>query len=298
MTDAASKTAHKRGQPEPKDNYGVGYLYHHYPQYQAFAKQLATVGGQVDIYEVLGVQFNSDPDALARLTKELNKPITLHSYEYCLGNVEPPPQRIIDRIQMLAKTCNAAYIGEHLAIMGTENDYIGGFIQPLGTDEQTECMIANMKKAKAESVCPIIIENASQFFSQVGPKSIARQLKEVAEAADVGLLLSLSNISISDNFKPQDRDAFLAELPFERVRQLHLICGNTQEEQWPSMQKTRLEHEWGYKMMQELATDKNMNPSSILFELESGTPSFPKPEKLRDYMDEARSLFYSAKAAA
>ncbi|MBL4699943.1 MAG: DUF692 family protein [Phycisphaeraceae bacterium] len=303
MSETSKKTGTKAnksvaGIPQPQETYGAGYLYHYYPQYQEFAQRLAQVGGEVDIYEVLGIQFNADPDSLIRFAEELAKPITLHSFEYCLGNIDLPPKDVFDRIQLLANNCNSVYIGEHLAIMGTSDQYIGGFLQPLGTDEQTKLMVGNLKKIKKISSCPLLIENASQFYRQHGGVSLGRQLREVSEAADVGILLSLSNISISDNFQPQDREAFLSELPFERVRQLHVFCGNTDEEQMPGMEKARMEHEWSYKMMHELAKDPAMRPSSVIFELETGTPSLPAAEKLRDYMNEARALFFSDKSQA
>lgn len=291
----ATKTAGKG--PEPQEVYGSGYLYHYDPDYQNFAERLAEVGGKVDIYEVLGVQFNSEPDALTRFAATLGKPITLHSFEYCLGNIEPPAKSMLQRIQDHARNAKAAYIGEHIAIMGNGRDYIGGFLQPLGTQEQTDVIIENLKDAKKNSVCPLIVENASQFYKQVGPVSLGRQLRDVAEGADVGLLLSLSNISISERFRPQDREAFIAEIPLERVRQLHVLCGNSAEEQMPGMEQTRREHEWAMKTLRELSKEPALNPAAVIFELESGTPSLPEPERLRDYMDEARSLFFSNTSA-
>jgi len=281
------------GVPEPLADIGVGYLYHHYPNYQQFNSEFTAIGGNADIYEILGIQFNSEPGAIADFAQELGKPITLHSFEYCLGNCERPPAKVIDRIQNHAANANALYIGEHLAMMGTSDDYIGGFIQPLGTDEQTKVLIDNVKSAKDQSHCPLILENASQFYSQIGEQSISQQLATVSVEADVGILLSLSNISISENFKSQDRDKFLEEIPFDRVRQLHVLCGNTEEEQMSGMEKAKYEHEWAYSTMKELAKEDDFNPASVIFELETGTPSLPQPEKLRDYMDEARSLFFS-----
>lgn len=296
-TVADPKKVVKAG-PEPSRIFGAGYLYHYDADYKCFAQRLAEIGGRPDIYEVLGVQFNSEPESLTRFAAELGKPITLHSFEYCLGNVERPSKAALDRIQGHVKNANVAYIGEHIAVMGTGRDYIGGFLQPLGTDEQTKVIVENLKEAKKSSACPLIVENASQFYKQAGPVSLGQQLRDVAEGADVGLLLSLSNISISERFRPQDREKFLAEIPMERVRQLHVLCGNTEEEKMAGMEKTRHEHAWAMSMMRELAKESSLSLSSVIFELESGTPSLPEPEKLRDYMDEARSLFFSDSVAS
>jgi uncharacterized protein (UPF0276 family) len=278
--------------PEPRRRFGAGYLYHYHPKYQDYAPKLAAVGGRADIYEVLGVQFNSEPDAIETFAESLGKPITLHSFECCLGNVQRPPQRVTDRIQQLARLSKAAYIGEHVAMMGTRDYYCGGFLQPPSTDEQTEVLINNIKAVKASSCCPIIIENPSQFYNQVGPKSIGQQMCEVAKESGVGILLSLSNITISDRFRPQDREALLAEIPMRLVRQVHALCGNQQEERMPGMEKARWEQEWIINTLQQLAKQPELRPAAVIFELEAGTPSMAEPERLRDWMDMARDLFF------
>ena len=280
------------GVPEPRATYGAGYLYHYDPGYQDFAARFAAVGGHADIIEVLGVQFNSEPDTLRRFAASLDRPVTLHSYEYCLGNAERPPQRIIDRIQQHARNAGAVYIGEHIAIMGTRDTYCGGFLTPPGTPDQTQMLIDNVAAAKSASICPIILENPSMFYNQIGPQSIGQQLAEVAEETDSGILLSLSNISISERFCPQDRDAMLSEIPLERVRQLHVICGNRAEELQPGMEDQRKEQEWALATLEELGQRPELRPAAVIFELEAGTPSLTEPERLRDLLEMARDLFF------
>ncbi len=272
--------------------YGVGYLYHYDPGYQAFERALRGAGGVVDIYEVLGVQFNSEPEALERFAATLGKPITLHSFEYCLGNVQRPPQAVLERVLRAAKLCNAAYIGEHMAFMGDNRTYAGGFITPPGTDEQNEILVQHVQTLKSESPCPIILENPSKLYPQIGPYTIGQQLRKVAEAADVGILLSLSNISISERFVPQDREEILAALPLERVKQLHLICGNEAEERMPGMEGQRQEQAWMLKTMEQLARNPDFKPVAVIYELQAGTPSLAEPERLRDHMELARELFF------
>lgn len=278
--------------PEPHQKFGAGYLYHYHPLYQDFTARYEAIGGTADIYEMLGVQFNSEPDAIERFAASLGKPITLHSYEYCLGNVSRPTQKTLDRIQELARRSNAAYIGEHVGVMGTKDYYTGGFFQPLGTEEQTRVLIDNLLHIKKDSVCPLIIENPSQFYNQIGPMSIGQQMREVSIGADVGLILSLSNITISDRFHGQDREAFLAEIPLERVRQIHALCGNLAEERMPGMEKSRANQEWILNTLEQLARRPELQPASVIFELEAGTTSMAEPERLRDLIEMARDMFF------
>lgn len=272
---------------------GAGYLHHFDAWYQSFLDDFAAVGGTVDMYEVLGVQFNSEPDALGRLAKSLDKPLALHSFEMCLGNVDRPPDSTLDRIRSLSEIGGVSFIGEHIAFMGTSYDYAGAFVQPPCTDDQTEVLVANVIDAQQRMNVPIIVENPSQMYSEVGGTTIGEQMRTVAEEADCDLLLSLSNISISDRFHPQDREAFLSEIPLERVREIHVLCGNEAEERQPGREKAREEQAWAIKMLHELAADKSVRPAAVIFELEAGTDAYAEPERVRDFVDMARSLFFS-----
>lgn len=293
-----SKAPAKAPIPEPRQTFGAGYLYHFDPKYQDFAERFAAVGGEADIYEILGTQFNSEPETLTRFAASLGKPITLHSYEYCLGDVSRPAPATIERIQGHARRAKVVYIGEHVAMMGRRDYYCGAFFQPLGTEEQTQVLIENVRAAKQDSVAPIIIENPSQFYNHLGPHSIGRQMAMVSEGADVGILLSLSNISISERFHPQDRDAMLAEIPLRRVRQLHVICGNQAEEQMPGMEGQRREQSWALSMLEQLAKQPELRPASVIFELEAGTTAMAEPERLRDFLQMARHLFFGGERPA
>jgi uncharacterized protein (UPF0276 family) len=277
--------------------YGAGYLYHYDPTYQDFARRLALVGGEVDIYEVLGVQFNGDPASLGRFAQHLDRPISLHSYEIALGDVDRPRPEVIDRIKRLIDVGNIAYVGEHIAYMGTSKHYLGAFMQPFGTDEQTQALIDNVNHAKKAMGVPIILENPSQFHNVVGSRTIGQQMRALLEETDSGLLLSFSNISISEDFCPQDREAFLAELPLERVREFHVLCNNSVEERMAGREQARYEQAWALGMLEEMAKRPEVRPSAVVFELEAGTDAMCEPERLRDFMDMARSLFFSDSAA-
>lgn len=277
--------------PEPRETYGVGYLFHYHSIYYKFYEEFTAIGGTVDMYETLALHFMSDPHAIEGFAEMLGKPLTLHSASYGLANVERPAKKVTDKIQLQAALSKAAYIGEHMAMTGTTDYYSGSFFQPLGTDEQTTTLIDNIKDAKKNTVCPFIIENPSQYYKEVG-RRIGEQMSEVSNGADVGILLSLSNIYISDKNYSQDRDRFLADLPLERVRQLHLICNNYVEENMPGNKKMRDEQQWMLKTMEELQKRPEFKPASVIFELEAMTSTMAEPQRLKDFVEMAKDLFY------
>jgi hypothetical protein len=281
--------------PAPTKTYGAGYLFHYHADYQDYHARFMAAGGEADIFEILAVQFHSDPEAMPALVAELGKPVTLHSYDYCLGNVERPPRKSLERIERYVKSAGIAYVGEHLALMGTARDYCGTFFQPPGTEEQTRMLIDNVRHLKKTVGCPVIIENAVQFYRPIGPHTLGEQLRIVSEEADVGILLSLSNVSVSDLYRPQDREAFLREIPLSRVRQIHVLLNNEAEERTPGMERARNEQRWLLETLEELAGDDALRPSSVIFELAAMTSSLAEPERLRDALHTTRDLFFRAR---
>jgi uncharacterized protein (UPF0276 family) len=152
-------------------------------------------------------------------------------------------------------------------------------------------LIENARLLKQESSCPVVLENAVQFYNQIGPRSIGKQMREVCEAADVGVLLSLSNVSFSDPYHPMDKEAFLAELPLERVQEVHYFLGHSEEQRAPGLEGMVREMVWQQKTLEALARRPEFRPAVVVFELDA-TTTLAEPEKLRDHMEMARDLFF------
>jgi hypothetical protein len=249
------------------------------------------VGGKADVYELLSFHFFNEMDQIEPFAKRLGKPIILHSYAYALGNPTRPARGIRDRLQELVRRGGAVAISEHICVTGPPETYCGTFLTPPGTDEQTAVLIENARLLKQESSCPVVLENAVQFYNQIGPRSIGKQMREVCEAADVGVLLSLSNVSFSDPYHPMDKEAFLAELPLERVQEVHYFLGHSEEQRAPGLEGMVREMVWQQKTLEALARRPEFRPAVVVFELDA-TTTLAEPEKLRDHMEMARDLFF------
>lgn len=279
---------------------GAGFLYHCVPDFAEYYDRLLAVGGSIDIIEYLASHFASDPEYLGEVNRSLgDPPSTLHSFEYMIGSVDRPPDAVIRRMRRMVEVSNCRYIGEHVGLMGTGQVYTGTFLQPFGTDEQTQQFIDNLVAVKELAGCPLAIENQSQIYNQIGPRSMCEQIRDIAEGADVGVLLSLSNFMIAENFFPMDRERELAAIPLERVWQLHLPLGCAAELAHPDFQYRLKEETWARDTIEALFTDPRFRPSSIVFEIEdAGTPSHAEPERLRDSLHWARELLFKSAGRA
>lgn len=277
---------------------GAGFLYHCIPAFREYFDRLVAVGGSIDIIEYLASHFASDPEYLGEVNADLGAPpSTLHSFEYMIGSVDRPPAAVVKRMRRMVEISNCRYIGEHVGIMGTADVYTGTFLQPFGTDEQTQRFVDNLVALKDVAGCPLTIENQSQLYNQIGPRSMCEQIRDIALGADIGVLLSLSNFMIAEEFVPMDRERELAAIPLDRVWQLHLPLGNAAELAEPEFAHRRREEEWARRTIEQLFAEPAFRPVSIVFEIEdAGTPSHGEPERLRDSLDWARELL--AKAAS
>lgn len=274
-----------------KCRYGAGYMRHYHRSHEAYARELSACGGKVDVYEILGMHFTREPDQVAPFCARLGKPVIVHSFAYALGNPQRPTKAVRDRTQRVLEDAKAVAISEHIAVMGTDDTYAGTFLTPPGLEEQTRILIENARALKRESPCAVVLENPVCFYNQVGPQSIGEQFRQVCEEADVGILLSLSNISFSDPYVPIDKEAMLAALPLERIEEIHYFLGHSVEQRAPGLERMVDEMRWQQRTLEALAARPECRPSSIIFELDA-TDTLAEPEQLRDMMEMARDLFF------
>lgn len=289
MTDTVPARRHTK-----PPTIGAGFLYHCSVEFAELYRRLVGCGGRIDFVEYLATHFGSDVEYLREVNAGLgNPPSTLHSYEYMIGCVDRPDQATVAKLQRMVRAGNCQYIGEHVGMMGTTQQYSGTFLQPFGTDEQTETFIRNVQEVKEIAGCALTIENQSQVYGQVGPRSMGEQVRDIAIGADVGILLSLSNFIIAERFVSMDRERELAAIPLEYVWQVHLPLGRAAELNDPGLDLTwrREEQRWANETLVQLFKEPSFCPVSIVFEIEdAGTPSHATPEELRDALEWAREL--------
>ncbi|MEU6733231.1 multinuclear nonheme iron-dependent oxidase [Streptomyces physcomitrii] len=273
---------------------GAGFLYHCSPEFARLYQELVACGGRIDFVEYLATHFGSDVEYVAEVNAGLgNPPSTLHCYEYMIGSVDRPDAATVAKLQRMVEAANCQYIGEHVGMMGTTEQYSGTFLQPFGTDEQTETFIRNLREVKEQAGCALTIENQSQVYNRIGPRSICEQVRDIAVGADVGILLSLSNFIIAERFVPMDREREIAAIPLEYVWQVHLPLGNAAQLNDPDLglDWRRAEQRWANETLVQLFKEPSFKPVSVVFEIEdAGTPSHATPEELRDALEWAREL--------
>ncbi|MEU8708608.1 DUF692 family multinuclear iron-containing protein [Streptomyces sp. NPDC048565] len=277
---------------------GAGYLHHCTPAHQKYFEHLMEIDAPVDMIEYLAAHFATDPDFIGEINAATaGLPSTLHSYEYMLGSVEEPPADTVQRLQRMAEVSNCRWIGEHVGMVGTRDTYSGTFMQPLGTDEQTQVFIDNLRAANEASPYPLIVENQPMLFNQIGPRTMCQQVADIAVGADAGILLSLSNLVISNDYHPVDWDSELSRIPLDHVWQVHLPLPNEKELAEPEYARFRENEKWVFSALESLFKDKDFRPAAVILEIEaSGTPSRPSPKRTKERLEWIRDLMGSRAA--
>lgn len=90
-----------------------------------------------------------------------------------------------------------------------------------------EVVCRNIAEVRRRIDVPLIVENITYMVALPGGEMTEAQfLAEVAERADCGLLLDVTNLYTNAVNHGYDVQQFLQQLPLERVVQLHFVGGH------------------------------------------------------------------------
>lgn len=141
------------------------------------------------------------------------------------GTVRPAPQAI-DLLAANVARLGSPWVSEHLSFNATPAFHTGFFLPP----RQTAAGIANAAAAARalSRACgvPIAVETGVNYLQpRLDEISDGRFVAEVAQASDCGILLDLHNLYCNQRNGRVTIEAFLDEIPLDRVWEVHLAGG-------------------------------------------------------------------------
>lgn len=192
---------------------------------------LAAEAGSVDFLEVapenwLGVGGRPGrrfAEAAARF------PLIFHGLSLNIGGQAPLDRALIERIGAFMDRHDVGVYSEHLSYCGDDGQLYELFPLPF-TGEAVRHVAARVKQVQDIIGRPLVLENAS-YYLEADP---AAELDEAAFInAVIGesgceLLLDVNNVYVNSVNHSYDPRAFLAKLPLDRVRYLH-VAGHYDE---------------------------------------------------------------------
>jgi uncharacterized protein (UPF0276 family) len=148
------------------------------------------------------------------------------------GTIRPEPAQLTLLRRTIAQL-GAPWASDHLSFNATPEFKTGFFLPPRQTAESVLAIAASISDLKAGLGVPIAVETGVNYLrprsDEMGDGQFVRA---VVEEADCGLLLDLHNAFANALNGRQALDDFLANLPLERVWEVHVAGGMEMDGFW------------------------------------------------------------------
>jgi uncharacterized protein (UPF0276 family) len=207
----------------PFSGYGLGLRKDHYRDFLE-----TTV--PVDFVEVISENFMVDggrPTDTLRRVRERH-PVALHGVSMSIGSADGLDPAYLARLKALVDAVEPLFVSDHLS-WSRHGSFNSHDLLPLPyTPEALDIVCANIGHAQDILQRPMLIENPSSYIAFDG--SVMTEWAFIdAMCARTGchLLLDVNNIFVSAANHGFDPLAYLAGIPSDRVRQVHL-AGHSQ----------------------------------------------------------------------
>ena len=141
------------------------------------------------------------------------------------GTVRPDPEQLV-LLRQMVDDVDAPWVSDHLSYNQTPEFATGFFLPPRQTAAGLETVCASIDALKRALPVPIAVETGVNYL-RPRPDELADGafVAAVVERADCGLLLDMHNAFTNALNGRQPLDDFLAQLPLERVWEIHLAGG-------------------------------------------------------------------------
>ena len=184
---------------------------------------------KVDFLEITADHYLDAPPEKEQELELLSEHFTLipHGINLSLGSAEGVDAAYVRKLAALIRRLNPPWWSEHIAFTQAGGVDIG-HLSPLPfTREAVEVLSHNIEAVRRQIDVPLILENITYLVPIPGAEMTeAEFLREVLEHTDCGLLLDVTNLHINAVNYAYDVQAFLEQLPLERILQLHFVGGH------------------------------------------------------------------------
>lgn len=153
--------------------------------------------------------------------------VALHSVSLSIGGVDALNLPHIAALARLGESVDAAWISDHLCFSSVGGHYAHDLWPLPYTEEALAHVSERASRVRERLGRPFLLENVSSYVEYEA--SSLREwefLTEVAQRADVGILLDVNNVIVSAKNHGFSAEAFIDALPVDRVTQIHL-AGHT-----------------------------------------------------------------------
>lgn len=207
---------------DPFAGFGLGLRKPHYADF--IENEVA-----VDFIEVISENFMVDGGKpLAVLDAVRAKyPVALHGVSLSVGSAHGVDDAYLARLRTLVDRVDPLWVSDHLCWTRTSAHNSHDLLPLPYTCEALDVVCANIARAQDALGRPMLFENPSSYCSFPGDEMMEWEfLAAMCRRTGCYLLLDINNIHVSAHNHGFAATDYLAGLPLEQVRQVHL-AGHT-----------------------------------------------------------------------
>lgn len=161
----------------------------------------------------------------------------LHSIGFPVGGSRAPDLTHVALLNEMADALGSPWISEHLsfnrAAVAGDVTRTGVLLPQLQTMEGVECAVRSTQMYARALKRPLALETGVNYLKPSAfEMSDGRFIREVVERADCGILLDLHNLWTNERNGRQRALDVIAELPLERVWEVHVAGGEERYGYW------------------------------------------------------------------
>lgn len=271
----------------PFGGFGLGLRRHHYRDFLEGAVA-------VDFVEVISENFMVDGGRPLRILEQVRAklPVILHGVSMSIGSAQGLDPDHLARLRRLADRIEPLWVSDHLCWTRTSAHNSHDLLPMPLTRDALDLVCDNIDRAQDALGRALLFENPSSYLSYPQDEFTEWQfLTEMSRRTGCYLLLDVNNIYVSarnHGFDPLD---YLAGIPADRVRQVHLAGHTPGEIVIDTHDRPVCDAVWAL-----FARAKaRLGPVAVMIERDDAIP--PLAELLAE-LDRARSLAATARLEA
>lgn len=218
LADVTSERITAARTPQPSLGFGLGLRPDHY-------QDILSSSPAVDWFEILSENYMVPGGRPLHFLDRIREryPVVMHGVSLSIGGTDPLDMNYLRELRALAQRVQPRWISDHLCWTG-----VGGInlhdLMPLPyTDEALMHVARRVREVQDFLGRKLVLENVSSYVTYTHSQMQEWEfLAALTAEADCELLLDVNNVYVSSVNHGFDAEAFLAAIPADRVRQMHL----------------------------------------------------------------------------
>lgn len=197
---------------------GVGFKADHFAEINAGPQPVGFFEVHAENYMGAG----GPPHAqLARLREDYA--ISVHGVGLSIGSMQPLDTAHLARVKAVCERYSPESFSEHLAWSSHDSVFLNDLLPLPYTEATLARIVEHIDEVQTALGRQMLLENpATYLLFEESTISETAFLREISNRSGCGLLLDVNNVFVAATNHKLDPRAYLADFPFDRVREIHL----------------------------------------------------------------------------